>query len=437
MGIPILLGGALLMLPVSGRTGDWTGPVEAFFMATSATCVTGHTIVDPGSYFSVFGQLVLLALVQVGGLGFMTMAMALLIVAGRRLSLRNESALSISMGTTDAREIKRFMIRTVWMSLAIELAGALALAVSLAVARGYPPGRALYHGVFHSVCAFCNAGLSLNADNLAGFTNDPFFLSVVMALIILGGIGFLVLSELSTVWRRRGGGRVVLSLHSRIVVVVTLFLLLAGWIGFAIFEWRNTLAPLAPMDKLVCSLFHSVTARTAGFNVVDMAQVYPVTRFMTMGLMFIGGSPGSTAGGIKITTIVVLLFTAAAMVRSRRETVILGRTVSPGVMGTAVAVFILAVLAVTAAFGLLLVTEQDSIRSGTIGYEALLFDTVSAFSTVGLSTGVPPVLSTAGKIIMTVCMFVGRVGPLTLALFIGMKDQRHLIRYPEEDVIIG
>lgn len=437
VGMPIVIGTVLLMLPYASRAGQWTDALTALFMATSSMCVTGHTLVDPGSYFSHFGQGVMLVLVQIGGLGFMTMAMALLIIAGRRLSLRNETAITFSMGMRDARQIKRFLLRTIVLSLILEFGGAVILAMRLMAERGFPAAKAFYHGVFHSVCAFCNAGFSLYPDNLIGIRNDKIFLLTIISLIVLGGIGFLVLSEFYYEWRTLRKKHMILSLHSRMVVAGTVFLIIAGWISFAVLEWGNTLASLASSDKFVCALFQSVTARTAGFNVVDMAQTYSSARFMTMALMFIGGSPGSTAGGIKTTTAIVLIFTSIAMLRNQRDIVILGRTISSGVVGVALSIFLVSLLIVAGLFGLLLLTEQNNLMMGRFAFDGLLFDAVSAFGTVGLSAGTVPLLSSAGKTIIIILMFIGRVGPLTLALFIGMKEQRDLIRYPEEDVIIG
>ena len=437
VAVPILIGSILLMLPWASRTGQWTDTLTAFFTATSAMCVTGHVLVDPGGYFSHFGQGVILVLVQIGGLGFMTMAMAFLIIAGRRLSVRNETALALSMGMNDSRQIRNFLRRTVVLSLLIELGGAVILTMRLMVQRGFPAGRAFYHGVFHSVCAFCNAGFSLYPENLIGLRDDKIFLLTIISLIVLGGMGFLVLTEFYYEWRARLKKHMILSLHSRMVVVCSLFLIVAGWLSFAAFEWGNTLSRLTTSDKLICALFQSVTTRTAGFNVVDMAQVNPAARFMTVVLMFIGGSPGSTAGGIKTTTAIVLVFTALAMIRNRRNIVILGRTVSSSVVGTALSVFLIGLIIMAGLFGFLLITERNNMCAGRFTFDALLFDTVSAFGTVGLSSGAVPLLTAAGKLIIIACMFIGRVGPLTLALFIGMKEERELIRYPEEDVIIG
>jgi trk system potassium uptake protein TrkH len=437
IGAPIIIGTILLMLPWSSAAGQWTGALTALFTATSAMCVTGHIIVDPGSYFSFLGQIIILILVQIGGLGFMTMAMALLIIAGRRMSLLNETALSLSMGMQDSSQIKHFLYRTILFSLILEMGGAVLLAVRTMLNKEITFIRALYEGLFHSVCAFCNAGFSLYPDNLICVRNDKIYLLIIMLLIVLGGMGFLVLTELYYDWRKYRSKRMVLSLHSRMVVGGTVFLILAGWIMFAALEWDNTLSKLSVPDKCVFALFQSITPRTAGFNVVDMAQTSFATRFVTDVLMFIGGSPGSTAGGIKTTTSIVLIFAALAMIRNRREITILGRTVSARVVSAALAVFLIALVFVTLAFGLLLITEHNSLQTGRFGFDLLLFDMLSAFGTVGLSAGTVSLLTPVGKLIFIACMFIGRVGPLTLALFIGMKEQRDLIRYPDEDVIIG
>ena len=437
VSMPIIIGTILLMLPCSSRTGQGTDVLTAFFTATSAMCVTGLTLVNTGSYFSHFGQGVILVLFQVGGLGFMTMAMAFLIIAGRRLSLRSETALTFSMGLQDVHQIKRFLIRTVILALGIELFAAVILALRLMLRGDLSAGRAFYHGVFHSVSAFCNAGFTLYHDSFTGLRNDKVILITVIGLIVLGGIGFLVLSEFYYKWRGLRKNHIPLSLHSRTVMAGTIFLIVAGWGGFTLLEWGNTLAPLETSDKLTCALFQTVSGRTAGLHVVDLAQTNPATNFMMMVLMFIGGAPGSAAGGVKVTTAVVLIFTALAMIRNQRNIVILGRTISPGVVGAALSVFLLGLIVVLSFFGLLLITEQNNLSTVKFTYDALLFDAFSAFGTVGLTTGTVPLLTVAGKLIIIACMFIGRVGPLTLALFIGMKDQRELIRYPQEDVIIG
>jgi trk system potassium uptake protein TrkH len=435
----ILVGTFLLMLPFASRSGEWTSPLTALFMATSATCVTGHAVVDVGSYFSHFGQLVLLGLCQVGGLGFMTMATFLLILAGRRLSIQNEMMLMNTLGVDEADELKQLLRQTITFTFICEGIGAGILAVRLMAAHEVPFLAALYHGIFHSICAFCNAGFSLYPDNLIGLREDKIVLLTVAALIVLGGIGFLVVRNCGQFkfWRENRLSRGRLALHSRVVLIMTAVLVFGGAALFAALEWNHTLAKLGWPDRLLCAVFQSVTARTAGFNVVDMAQTHAATRFMTDILMFIGGSPGSIAGGIKTTTVVILLSTMVAMIRGRREVVLMGRTIAVSVLGGALAVCMLGIVVVVALYGALLITEQQNLLQSTFTADALLFDTISAFGTVGLTTNIMPALTAPGKLLMILCMFIGRCGPLTIALVVGVKEKRQLLRYPEEDVMIG
>lgn len=439
VAVPILLGTVLLMIPLASQSGQWTEPLTALFMATSAMCVTGHTIVDPGSYFSLFGQLVLLGLFQLGGLGFMTLAMVCLVLLGRRLSIQSELTLTASLGGEEANQLRRLLYRTIAFVFAAEFVGALVLMIRLIMRHGVPAGRAFYQGIFHAVSAFCNAGFSLYPDSLIAVRDDKIFILTMGALVIMGGLGFLVVNEFSVFkfWRENRITRGRLSLHAKIVVLATVALIMAGWLGFALLEWNMTLAPLSVADKLNCALFQSITPRTAGFNVVDMAQTHAATRFVTMLLMFIGGSPGSAAGGIKTTTAVVLLFTMLAIIRGKRETIFKSRTISVRVVEEALSVFLLGIVVVGGIYGLLLVSEESALVAAQFTSEALLFETISAFGTVGLSTGILPGLTVMGKLLIILGMFIGRVGPLTMVLVVGLKDTRQLVRFPEEDVNIG
>ncbi|MFA5042646.1 MAG: potassium transporter TrkG [Kiritimatiellia bacterium] len=436
---PILLGTLLLMMPPASRSGQWTDPLTALFMATSAMCVTGHTVVDPGSYFSLFGQLVLLGLVQLGGLGFMTLATVCLVLLGRRLSIQSELTLTASLGGEEAHQLRRLLYRTIVFAFAAEGVGALVLMTRLILGHGLPAGRAFYQGAFHAVNAFCNAGFSLFPDNLMAVRGDKIFILTMAVLIIMGGLGFLVINEFAAFkfWRQNRLARGRLSLHARVVALASVALIVAGGLAFALLEWEHTLAPLRVADKLNCALFQSITPRTAGFNVVDMAQTHAATRFFTMLLMFIGGSPGSAAGGIKTTTAVVLLSTMLAIIRGKRDATFQRRTISVRVVEEALAVFLLGLAVVGGIYGLLLVSEESALVAARFTPEALLFETISAFGTVGLSTGILPGLTVMGKLLIVLGMFIGRVGPLTMALVVGLKDTRQLVRFPEENVTIG
>lgn len=439
VAVPILLGTVLLMVPLASRSGQWTDPLTALFMATSAMCVTGHTVVDPGSHFSLFGQLVLLGLMQLGGLGFMTLATVCLVLLGRRLSIQSELTLTTSLGGEEANQLRRLLYRTIVFAFAAEGVGALVLMSRLILGHGATAGRAFYQGIFHAVSAFCNAGFSLFPDSLIAVRDDKLFIWTMGALIIMGGLGFLVINEFAVFkfWRDNRLTRGRRSLHARVVILASVALIMAGWLAFALLEWNKTLAPLSVADKLNCALFQSITPRTAGFNVVDMAQTHAATRFVTMLLMFIGGSPGSTAGGIKTTTAVVLLLTMLAIVRGKRDTTFHGRTISVRVVEEALSVFLLGIIVVGGLYGLLLVSEESALVAAQFTAEALLFETISAFGTVGLSTGILPGLTVMGKLLIILGMFIGRVGPLTMVLVVGLKDTRQLVRFPEEAVNIG
>lgn len=432
----ILAGTALLMLPAANVTGAWLPFIDALFTATSAACVTGLTVIDTGSGFTLFGQLVILTLIQLGGLGVMTLGTFLLVLVGRRLSVRNEFVLMSSFGADEVHGLPSLLWRTLGFTLLFEGIGA-AILTSRYLAQGFSLARAIYHGVFHAVSAFCNAGFALYSDSLSGWRHDPLYLLVVMALVVAGGLGFLALDNLSSVrfWRlnRRTRGRV--SLHARVILLATGSLLLLGWVAFTALEWNASLGALAWIDKLLCGLFHSVTPRTAGYNVVDMETLSAPAQFLTMALMFVGGSPGSTAGGVKTTTVVVLLLTILAMARGRTETELFHRTIPGAVVREALVIFLLCFLFVGLSFGVILLTENTV--AGSAQSFPLLFETVSAFGTVGLSLNLTPSLSVFGRATIILTMFVGRLGPLTVALIVGNRDQGQRLRFPEEEIVVG
>ncbi len=423
------------MMPVSASSGRWTDPLTAFFTATSATCVTGLTVVDTGSHFSLFGQIVILVLIQAGGLGIMTMSTFLLVLIGRNLSLKDEFVLIDSIGTEKVKGLRSLVLGIVRYAVLIEVIAAAVIAYGLVSRHGYGVARAAYSGVFHSISAFCNAGFSIYSDNLTGLRSDLPIILTVCAAVILGGMGFMVLFNLGSIrpWRRNLLLRGKVSLHSKVVLSATAFLLVFLWAGIALLEWYGTLDGMTVRDKLLAALFHAVIPRTAGFNVVDVAMFNPATLYLTMVSMFIGGSPGSTAGGVKTTTLVVLVLTMVAMIRGREQTELFGRSFPMQVMREAVAIFIMGIAFVAIFNGALLFTESAS----SLSPGRLLFETVSAFGTVGLSAGVTPNLSVAGKLCIAVCMFVGRLGPLTIAILIGRKEGTQAIRFPEEEIVVG
>jgi trk system potassium uptake protein TrkH len=436
----VLAGALVLCLPFCSRSGAWTPPLTALFTATSATCVTGLSVVDIADHFSRAGQWVILGMIQVGGLGIMTFGTFLLIAVGRRLGLQEEFVLINSMGFDRIRGLPSLLKRAFFFTVLFELAGTAIVATRLHGWHGFPLPEALYSAFFHSVSAFCNAGFSLQPESLILWREDPVILLTLAALVVLGGIGFLVLHDLSSIrfWRRDLIKRGRLALHTRIVLKTSAILIVAGWALFAWFEWGRTLAPLGMADKAVVALFHSVTPRTAGFNAVDMALVHPATLWVTLMLMFIGGSPCSTAGGIKTTTIAVLFRVALAMITGRREVESHGRTIPAKAVREGLAIFMLSAALVAVAFIALLLIENPPVLSASASAaDELLFEAVSAFATVGLSTGITPFLSEAGRLVIILLMFIGRVGPLTLTLTLGRRGVRQAVRFPEEEVIVG
>lgn len=437
----ILAGAYLLTLPLASTSGQRLNPVAALFTATSATCVTGLAVIDIGSELTLFGQLVVLAMIQLGGLGITTFGTFLLVLVGRRLSVQSEFVVMNSYGVDEASSLRSVLRWTMGLTFFIEGLGAFMLWTRYlhhAAEPGMPRGvlQPIYYAVFHAVSAFCNAGFSLHRDNLIPFQTDPFYLGTIDLLIVLGGLGFLVLHNIITTkfWRRNLKTRGRITLHSRLALQATLFLVAIGALAFLWIEWDHTLRGLSLGDKVSCALLQSVTPRTAGYNAVDMGQIQEATRFVTNLLMIVGGSPGSAAGGVKTTTMVVLIMTVAAMCKGRQETVLRTRTIPNTVVRESLVIFILAIVLVCTAFGVLLWTEAP-LKEGDAS--KLMFETISASATAGLSINLTPSLSTPGRLVIIACMFIGRLGPLAVALLVGGREENLRIRYPEEDVVVG
>ena len=360
----------------------------------------------------------------------------LLVIVGRRLSVQNEFVLINAFGIEDVRGLPSLLHRALLFTLVFEGAGT-ALLTWRYLSAGYAAKQAVYYGFFHAVSAYCNAGFSLHSDSLVSFQGDPIYVIGVALLIICGGVGFLVLYNLSTFkfWRRNRKTRGRISLHTRIVLAATGLLLLGSTLLFLAVEWHASFASLPPVTKLTSAFFTAVTTRTAGFNVVPMADLSVFSRSLAIPLMFVGAAPGSTAGGIKITTLVVLFLTIAAMIRGRKETDFSNRTIPVAVVREATVIFSLSMMIVIFIFGCLLITESPAI--GTDISNNLLFEAVSAFGTVGLSLDTTTGLSSAGRVILIIGMYIGRLGPLTAALIIGTREVGQCIRYPEEEVVVG
>ena len=434
----ILIGTVLLVLP-SAANGPRLALVDALFTATSATCVTGLIVVDTGSRLSSFGQGVVLVLIQFGGLGIMTFSTVLIMIVTGRFSLMQRSVIQDSFTHGPDTRLPSLVRHVVSFTLLVEVCGAALL--FLRFSGLYPPGRALYFSVFHAVSAFCNAGFCLYARSLMDFSGDPLVSLTVAALIILGGLGFLVLLEL----RRLLFGREQtlrlrrLSVHSKLVLSLTIFLLAGGSVGFLVSEWNHSMSGLSAPAKFMAAFFQSVTARTAGFNTLDFGQMANVTLLFTILLMFIGAASGSTAGGIKVTTMGVLFALSRSRFRGEEGTSIFHRSLAPATVGRAISIFVLAVVVIYGATMALTVSELGTtIHQESRGlFFELLFEVVSAFGTVGLSVGITPQLSSVGKLILSLVMFSGRLGPLSIAVALSRKEPRSRFQYAEENVMIG
>jgi trk system potassium uptake protein TrkH len=424
----VLIGTVLLLLPVSRSADAGASVVVALFTATSAVCVTGLVTVDTPTYWSGFGQTVILGLIQVGGFGIMSLATLLGLLTSERLGLRNRlnaAAEVKSLGLSDARRVLLAVART---SLLFEAAGALVVAARFATAYDEPLPRALWLGVFHAVSAFNNAGFALFSDNLIGFATDPVLSVSLCVLVVAGGIGFPVLFELRRAWRtpRRW------SLTTKIVTTMTAVLLVLGSAMFLLLEWSNprTLGPMGVGGKLVAGVFQGVQPRTAGFNSIDTAALNPETLLGTDVLMFIGGGSAGTAGGIKVTTFAVLLLIIVSEVRGDDSATGFGRRLPRDAQRQALTVALLAVAVVVGSTGLLLLDSDFTL-------DQVLFEVVSAFATVGLSTGITAQLDVEGQLLLCALMFLGRLGPVTLASALALRSRPRVYDLPEERPIIG
>jgi trk system potassium uptake protein len=439
----ILLGTLGLRLVPGLYTGAQLGWLDAAFMATSAVCVTGLAVVDPATSFTIAGQAFLLVLIQLGGLGMITFTTAIILALGRRLSLRQETLTASATEAAPHISPKQLLRDVLLFTFGLELAGAVALLVLWGPERGW--SASIWPAVFHAVSAFCNAGFSTFSDSLIGFQRSPLTLLVIGSLIIAGGIGFLTIEELTLAWRARREGRAAasvarparLSLHSRLVLSTTAVLLLGGWMLLGFSEWRGELSGLGTADRLVNALFMSLTPRTAGFNTIDYSLTSDSTNFVTILLMFIGGSPGSTAGGIKTTTFALLVILAISRFHGQEITSIRHRSLPEQTVQRAVGLMAGAFTAVTVSILVLTWGGVPGVQRGA--FLSIMFEVVSAFNTVGLSMGITGELSPGGRILTIVLMFVGRVGPLTFASALAAAARRHRndFRYAYEDVVVG
>lgn len=437
----ILVGAVLLMLPWGHRPGQSVGALDAAFVAVSATCVTGLTPLNVAETFNTFGQAVILGLIQLGGLGIFTASISLVLLSGRKLSLADEQVIRTTVGRVrKVRPLDVFLYGCVFIVI-FELAGTVALLSLMEASQPNPAvGGMLWEAAFHSVSAFCNAGISIYPEGLARWRGHPGVLGVVSGLVIAGGIGLMTLINLRYYyfWRRDSRRRGYLALQTRLTLVTTVMLLGAGLVTTLLFELNHTLQNTSLAERLSWSFFHSAMSRTAGFNVVDVGQMNQPTVLWTLGLMFIGGAPGSMAGGIKTTTFAVLVLTAWSALRRRENVQVFGRRIPSNLTSIALLLGLLAGMTVMAGTGLLMVTEAGQPSSETSQHWlGLVFEVVSAFGTVGLSTGVTPLLTPLGKLVIMALMFTGRVAPLVMTVYLSRPRYPRHVHYPTEEIGLG
>lgn len=426
----ILIGALFLNLPIASKNGESIGFINALFTSTSAVCVTGLVVVDTATHWTIFGQIVILFLIQIGGLGFMTMGTLFAFVVGKKITLKERLVMQEALNQFNISGVVRLARYALITTFTIEGVGALLLSTR------YIPRYGLWKGIgysiFHAISAFCNAGFDLIGQfrSLTPFVEDPIINLVIMTLIILGGLGFVVILEIIN---KRKFSR--LSLHAKMATSITVLLIAIGFITIMILEFNNpeTMGQLSFKGKLLSGMFHAVTPRTAGFNTLSMDKLTVASIFFTIVLMFIGGSSGSTAGGVKITTAGVAISAIISVIKGKDDTEVFNRRLPRELVNKSLAIIGLAMGLVIFVTMVLSITEQGH------SFIEIFFEATSAFGTVGLSLGITPELSTLGRIIISITMFAGRVGPLTIFLALAQRRQKHKgnLRYPEEKVIVG
>lgn len=425
----ILSGAFLLVLPVSVATGQKASLLTALFTATSAVCVTGLNVIDPGTYFSLFGQVVVLALIQIGGLGIMTLSAGVALLVGKKMAITQRTVMQNVLDATDLSSLRTVLHDIFTWTFIIEAGGALILTFRFSTLVECDFQHAMWLGFFHSISAFCNAGFALFPDSLMSFAHDPIVNITIMSLIVTGGLGFSVMGAINAflLGNRRGPP----DIHTRLVLITTALLLVFGTVGIYFLEMQNpSWSQMDVGEKIMAAAFQSVTTRTAGFNTVDMNNLKASTMFLMIILMFIGASPASTGGGIKTTTLAIMALTLDSQMRGESDVVVYRRTIPMDVVVKAFLITaISAVLVAVFTFLLLLLEDAAPIR--------LLFEVISAFATVGLSANITPSLGSLSQLLIIVLMFIGRVGPLTLALSFRVIPHRGQVTYPSGRVMVG
>ncbi len=427
--VMILTGALLLMLPISSRSGGSQGFLDCLFTATSASCVTGLVVADTWSNWTVFGQLVILTMIQIGGLGFITIGVFISIILRRKIGLKERGLMQESVNTIQISGVVKLARKIIFGTAMIEGIGAVLLAVRFIPRFGL--ARGIYYGIFHSISAFCNAGFDLMGCDtpymsLVGYSGDWLVNFVIMSLIVIGGLGFIVWDDLS----RKGLRFKSYMLHTKIVLLTTLALIFGGALLIGISERNNLMAEMGMGERILTSLFASVTARTAGFNTIDIASMRPASKLLTIFLMYIGGSPGSTAGGVKTTTVIVLVLYLGSTIKRTHGVNIFGRRLEEdSIMRASCICTINLMLALTVATIILMMQNLDAMD--------VLLETFSAIGTVGMSSGITRDLSAFSRIMIILLMYCGRIGSLSFALTFTQNMKLAKVRLPEEKITIG
>jgi len=429
--IVILIGAILLSLPISSQSGKITPFIDCIFTSTSAVCVTGLVTLDTGTYWTYFGKTVIMLLIEIGGLGFMSVTTLVFLILGKRITLKGRLIMQEAMNVNSLQGLVKMAKYVLIFTFSVEGIGAILFSTQFIPEFGVAKG--IYYSMFHAVSAFCNAGFDLmgNFNSITGYANNSVVILTISSLIVIGGLGFYVWAE---VYNFKGIKR--LSLHSRVVIYTTLVLIVVGAMLMYIFEMNNpdTMQGMSIKGKLLSSIFASISPRTAGFNSIPLDKMSTAGKFLTIILMFIGGSPGSTAGGIKTATAIVLFMTVVSVVKGREETEIFQRRISKDVVYKAFAITVIAMALVITVTMILSITEQKGLP-----FEYFLYEATSAFATVGLTLGLTTKLTFVGKVIIALTMYAGRVGPLTiiLALAKNKNSKSGTIKYPEGKILIG
>lgn len=424
-GILILIGTILLSLPIATKSGEKTGIINALFTAASASCVTGLSVVNTADYWSTFGHVIIISLIQMGGLGIMTMATIIAVWRGKRITLKDRLVIKEQLNQDSMTGLVRLTKYIVLATVIIESIGAIILATRFIPFYGLKKG--IWFSIFHSISGFCNAGFDLTGDSMAPFVGDIVLNLGISALVIIGGLGFSVYIDMGKTKKIRN-----LQLHSKLVIILTVALLIIGTIGIGVMEFNNpeTLKYLSLKDKGLSAFFQSTITRTAGFNSVPIDKLHESTVYFMIILMFIGGSPGSTGGGIKTTTFGVLVLTTFSVIKGENDVNIFKKRIKTEIIHRALAIIMISM-------GIILIVSLVLTLTEEARFIDILFESTSAFATVGLSRNLTPSLTSVGRVIISLTMYAGRVGPLTMALAFGSRDNKKNYRYSEGNVLVG